>query len=228
MNRFLRLLLAASCSVSTLAWAQQPSAPVEAAVRGLLERETAGLPGEIELEVGVLDPANQLPPCAAPEAFLPSGALAWGQLSVGVRCTAPATWTVYLPARVKVVADYVVARQGLRPGQTIGPGDIALERGDLAAQSGKVLSDPARAIGVRTSRGIAAGTPLREEHLRLPPAVESGQTVKIIGTGNGFSVGGEGRALGRAADGENVRVRLPNGSIVSGIARAGGVVELRF
>jgi flagella basal body P-ring formation protein FlgA len=145
-----------------------------------------------------------------------------------VRCTSPVNWTVYLPARVKVIGNYVIARQGLRPGQTIGPQDIALERGDLAAQPGRVLSDPSRAIGVRTSRGIAAGNPLREEHLRLPPAVESGQTVKIVGIGNGFSIGGEGRALGRAADGETVRVRLPNGSIVSGIARAGGAVELRF
>lgn len=228
MNRFTRLLFASFCALPLSALSQQPSAPVEAAVRALLEHETHGLPGDIELEIGVLAPANQLPPCAAPEAFLPSGAIAWGQLSVGVRCTSPVNWTVYLPARVKVIADYVVARNGLRPGQTIGPQDLRLERGDLAAQPGKVLSDPSRAIGVRTSRGIAAGSPLREEHLRLPPAVESGQTVKIVGVGSGFSVGGEGRALGRAADGENVRVRLPNGSIVSGIARAGGVVELRF
>lgn len=228
MNRFACLLFASLCTAALGAFAQQPSEPVEAAVRALLERETEGLPGEIELEVGVLSPANQLPPCAAPEAFLPSGAIAWGQLSVGVRCTSPVNWVVYLPARVKVIADYVVARNGLRPGQTIGPQDLRLKRGDLAAQPGKVLSDPSRAIGVRTSRGIAAGSPLREEHLRLPPAVESGQTVKIVGIGSGFSIGGEGRALGRAADGESVRVRLPNGSIVNGIARAGGVVELRF
>lgn len=227
MTRSARLLVSL-CLLPAPVLAQQASEPVEAAVRVLLERETAGLPGEIELEIGQLDPANRLPPCQELEAFLPSGAIAWGQFSAGVRCTAPASWTVYLPARVKVIADYVVARRGLRPGQAIGPDDIALERGDLAAQNGRVLSDPSRAIGVRTSRGIAAGTPLREEHLRLPPAVEPGQTVKVVGVGEGFSVGGEGRALSRAADGERVRVRLPNGAVVSGIARAGGVVELRF
>jgi len=227
MSRRARLFLLL-CLLPAPLPAQQPSGPVEAAVRALLERETAGLPGEVELEVGPLDPANRLPPCQDLEAFLPSGVSAWGQISAGVRCNAPASWTVYVPARVRVFADYVVATRGLRPGQTIGPDDVGLERGDLAAQPGRVLGDPTRAIGVRTSRGIAAGTPLREEHLRLPPAVEAGQTVKVVGVGEGFSVGGEGRAMNRAADGERVRVRLPNGAVVSGIARAGGVVELRF
>lgn len=226
--RLLPALLAGSLALPATALAQQAAAPVEAAVRAMLERESAGLPGTVELEVGTLDPANQLPPCAELEAFLPSGAIAWGQLSVGVRCSSPVSWAVYLPARVRVITDYVVTQRGLRPGQIIGPEDITLERGDLAAQSGRVLTDPSRAIGVHTRRGIAAGSPLREDHLRLPPAVESGQSVKIVGIGSGFAVGGEGRALNRAADGETVRVRLPNGNIVSGIARAGGVVEMRF
>jgi flagellar basal body P-ring formation protein FlgA len=228
MNAFAPLILAAAFALPLSALAQQAQGPVENAVRALLERETTGLPGDVELEVGVLDAANQLPPCADLEAFLPSGTIAWGQLSAGVRCTSPAQWTVYVPARVKVITDYVVTQRALRPGQIIGPEDLTLARGDIAAQPGKALTDPSRAIGVHTRRAIPAGSTLREDQLRLPPAVESGQTVKIIGIGSGFSIGGEGRAMQRAADGETVRVRLPNGSIVSGIARAGGIVEMRF
>lgn len=228
MIRFPALLLSITCALPLPTLAQQAPGPVADAVRGLLERETAGLPGKVELELGALDASNQLPPCAELEAFLPSGTIAWGQLSAGVRCNSPVLWTVYVPARVKVIAEYVLTQRGLRPGQIIGPEDITLEQGDIAALPGKVLTDPSRAIGVHTRRAIPAGSSLREDQLRLPPAVESGQTVKIVGIGSGFSIGGEGRAMSRAADGESVRVRLPNGSIVSGIARAGGVVEMRF
>lgn len=230
MSMPFRLFLAlyAVLALPVAALAQQLPEPVESAARALLERETAGLADTIELEVGSLDPANQLPPCAELEAFLPSGSRAWGALSVGVRCASPVTWTVYLPSRVRVLTDYLVTRQPIRPGQIIGPDDITTEYGDLAAQPSTTLTDPTRAIGAHARHAVAAGNTLRADMLRLPPAVEQGATVKIVGSGAGFSVSGEGRALNRAADGESVRVRLPNGQIVSGIARAGGIVEMRF
>ncbi|AUN96453.1 flagellar basal body P-ring formation chaperone FlgA [Pseudazoarcus pumilus] len=219
------LVLLASCAA---AMAQQPAAPVESAARALLEREAAGLPGQIEVEVGDLDPANRLPQCAQLEAFLPSGVRAWGQINVGVRCTSPVVWTVYLPARVRVMTEYVVTRQALRRGQIVGPDDIHLERGDLTAQAANTITDPSRAIGVHAAQSVAAGQPLRADMLRLPPAVDRGQTVRVVGSGTGFAISGEGRALNRAGDGESVRVRLANGQIVTGVARAGGIVEMRF
>jgi flagella basal body P-ring formation protein FlgA len=225
---FWRALALAAALTPPTALAQQAPAPVEAAARALLERETAGLPGDIELEVGTLDPTNRLPACAELEAFLPSGVQPRGRINVGVRCNSPVVWTVYLPAQVQVITNYVVTREALRRGQIIGPGDVALERGDIAALPDSVLTDRARAIGVHAAQSVAAGQPLRADMLRLPPAVERGQTVRVVGAGTGFSVSGEGRALNRAGDGETVRVRLANGQIVSGIARAGGIVEMRF
>lgn len=222
------LLLALFVALPSAAVAQQPVEPVEASVRALLERETAGLPGQTEITVGQLDPANRLPPCASLQAFLPSGMRAWGQVSVGVRCDSPVVWTVYVPARVAVLAEYVVTQRPLHPGQIIGPDDLRLEHGDLAALPNSTLSDPSRAIGTHVRQAIAAGQPLRQEQLRLPPAVEQGQTVRIVGSGTGFNVSAEGRAMNRAGDGESVRVRLSNGQVVTGTARAGGVVEMRF
>lgn len=228
--RLSRLLLLAPALLAAppLLHAGQAAEPVEQSARALLERQGAGLPGQVEIEVGKLDPANRLPPCAELEAFLPTGVRAWGRINVGVRCASPVNWTVYLPAHVRVVTDYVVTREALRRGQIIGPGDIGTERGDLTALPDNTLTDPSRAIGVHAAQSVAAGQPLRVDMLRLPPAVERGQTVRVVGSGSGFSVSGEGRALNRAGDGESVRVRLANGQIVTGIARAGGIVEMRF
>lgn len=208
--------------------AHQPPAPVEAAARSFLDAETTGLPGEVTVDIGALDPANRLPPCDRLEAFLPSGARAWGQLNLGVRCVAPVAWTVYLPARVAVTMDYVVTARPVRPGQIIAPDDLRIERGDITLQPASVVTDPTRAVGQHARIAVAQGSPLRLDMLRLPPAIQQGQTVRVVGQGEGFQVMNEGRAMNRAGEGESVRVRLNNGQVVTGIARHGGVVELRF
>jgi flagellar basal body P-ring formation protein FlgA len=210
------------------ALAQQAPEPVEATARQFIEHQTAGLPGTVEVTVGQLDAANQLPACAALQAFLPSGMRAWGQISVGVRCDSPVVWTVYLPARVAVMTEYLVTTQPIRPGQILGPQDVTHAYGDLTAQPANTLTDMSQVIGTHARIAVASGNTVRSDMLRLPPAVEQGQTVKVVGSGTGFSVTNEGRALGRAADGESVRVRLANGQVVTGTARSGGVVEVRF
>jgi flagella basal body P-ring formation protein FlgA len=75
---------------------------------------------------------------------------------------------------------------------------------------------------------LAAGTPLRVDTLRSRPVVQQGQAVRLVTNGNGFSVSAEGKAIGNAGDGQIVQVRTPAGSVVSGTARAGGMVEVAF
>lgn len=208
--------------------AQQAPEPVEAAARRFLEQETRGLPGRVEIQIGPLDARNQLPPCAELVAFLPGGVRAWGALSVGVRCDSPVTWAAYLQARVAVLTDYLVTARPMRAGQIVGPADIARRHGDLAALPDNTLTDPTQAVGHHTRYAIAQGNPLRGDMLRIPAAVRQGQNVKVIGSGEGFEVSAEGRALNNAAPGESVRVRMPNGQVITGTANAGGTVEIRY
>lgn len=208
--------------------AQQREGAIEVRVREFLQREVAGLPGEVSIELSPLDPNSQLPACAALEPFLPAGTRAWGRFSVGVRCDSPVTWTAYLQARVTVVADYLVAARPLRAGQVLGPADLGQRRGDLTALSDNLLTDPTQATGHHTRIAVAAGSPLRGDMLRVPHAVRQGQTVRVLGVGAGFRVASEGRAMNNAAPGERVRVRLADGQVVTGTAQAGGTVELAF
>lgn len=217
------LALAAAASI-----AQQPPEPVEQTARRFLEQQSRGLPGRVEIELGAFDPRNQLPPCAELVAFLPAGARPWGALSVGVRCDSPVTWSAYLQARVAVMTDYLVTARPLRAGQIVGPADIARRHGDLAALPDNTLTDTTQAVGHHTRYAIAQGSPIRGDMLRIPAAVRQGQNVQVISRGEGFQVSSEGRALNTAAPGESVRVRMPNGQVVSGTASAGGTVEIRF
>ena len=222
------VLLASLAFMPPQALSQQAPEPVEAAVMRLLEHETVGLPGEVEISVGQLDPANRLPPCAALEPFLPPGARAWGRVNVGVRCDSPVIWTVYLSAQVSIHGEYLVVARPIRPGQAIGPDDVRSVRGDITAQPASTLTDLSQAVGQHARFAVAAGNTLRADMLRTPIAVQQGQNVKVVTSGAGFSVSNEGRAMNRAGDGEQVRVRLSNGQVVTGIARSGGIVEVGF
>jgi flagella basal body P-ring formation protein FlgA len=58
--------------------------------------------------------------------------------------------------------------------------------------------------------------------------VQQGQSVKVVSRGAGFQVANEGKALNNAAAGQVAQVRLGSGQVVSGIARASGVVEINY
>ena len=227
-GRLVLLLVSAALCLTAPVFAQQAAEAVEARVHAFLQQQAAGLPGEVSIKVGVLDPNNQLPPCAAIEVFLPAGTRAWGRISVGVRCDSPVTWTAYLQAEVSVLADYLVAARPMRAGQIVGHADLSARRGDLSTLPDSTLTDPTQATGHRTRFAIAAGSPLRADMLRLPHAVRQGQNVHLVSIGPGFKVASEGRALNNAAAGERVRVRLLNGQTVTGVAQPDGTVEMDF
>jgi len=195
---------------------------------GFLRERAAGLPGNVDIEVDSFDPRLNLPACPAPQAFLSRGSRAWGKTTVGVRCAGPARWSVYVAARVKIVADYVVVATPLAAGQLIGAADVATVQGDLTALPAGVVTDPAQAVGRTAARALALGTPLREDTMRTQQAIRTGQTVQLVTVGPGFRIAGEGRAIGNANAGQIAQARTAGGQVVSGIARLGGVLEVRF
>jgi len=230
------LISVALVLVSQLAQAQQAQTPAGrqnlAALRTVAEQflktETAGLPGEVSVKVGAIDPRTALAACPAPEAFLQPGARAWGKTTVGIRCSAPSTWTLFVQAQVNVKAEYVAAALPLAQGQAIEQGQLVLVKGDIAAMPNGIVTDMAQAIGRTPTVSLAAGTPLRLDSLRSRPVVQQGQAVRLVSNGSGFSVSGEGKAIGNAGEGQVVQVRTAGGSVVSGTAKAGGMVEVAF
>lgn len=193
-----------------------------------LRTQTRGLPGEVSYSIGQLDPRTQLTPCSAYEPFLPAGSRLWGKATVGVRCLGPSTWTIYIPVQVSIAGNYLVTARSIAAGQQLAADDILIRKGDLGSLPASVLTDPTQAIGKTLKNGTANGQPLRSEALIAPWAVQQGQSVKLLTKGAGFSVSSEGKALNNATEGQVVQVRTGSGQAVSGIARAGGVVEVSY
>lgn len=231
MRRLLALLFTAlPVLASTPAHAQNTGmeAVVINAVDRFLATQTQGLPGRVTTRIGALDPRTQLSPCPTVEAFLPNGARLWGRSTVGVRCNAPAGWTVFVPVTVSVAGNYLVAARPLAPNQPLQAGDVALASGDLAALPAGVITDVNQLAGKSLRNSIAAGQPIRGDQLIAPLVVRQGQPVKLISQGAGFSASADGTALSNAAEGQMAQVRTGNGQTVSGIAREGGIVELSY
>ena len=217
------------------AFAQQAAAPARqdtAALRTLVEQflqvQTGGLPGQVTVTVGALDARMSLAPCAAPQAFMAPGARAWGKTSVGVRCAAPSAWTVYIQAQVSVMADYIASAVPLAQGQAILQSQVVILQGDLAALPNGIVTDMSQVLGRSLNVSLASGLPLRLDALRSKPVVQQGQMVRVVSSGAGFQVSAAARAIGSASDGQVVQVRTPTGSILSGVAKAGGLVEVVF
>ncbi|MNK04463.1 Flagella basal body P-ring formation protein FlgA precursor [compost metagenome] len=238
MKHSFHIAIAALSAVFSLttqaAWAQATAEPrqdlavLKQTAEQFLLTQANGLPGEVRVTVGAIDPRLKLPVCPVPEAFLPPSSKAWGKTTVGVRCNVPSAWTIYVSAQVRVHGEYIAAAAPLAQGQTIGQGDIAKVKGDLTNLPSGVITDPSQAIGRTAASTIALGAPLRQDALRNQQAIQQGQAVRVILNGDGFSVSSEARALNNANEGQLTQVRTAAGQVISGIAKLGGIVELAY
>jgi flagella basal body P-ring formation protein FlgA len=208
--------------------ARQDPAQVKNAIDAFLRIQVRGLPGEVSYSISSIDPNNRLIACNSLEVGMPAGAKAWGRTSVSVRCQEARGWTIFVPVHIRVVTDYLVTAMPLAQGQPVTAGDLTRQRGDLSDLPAGILTDEREAVGRTASMSVAAGRPLRADMLRQPVVIQQNQTVQVVSRGPGFQVSNEGRALTNGLDGQIVQVRLANGQVVSGVARAGGIVEIGF
>lgn len=227
-DRLLFALAALLAAPLSQAQTHQDLGQLKTLAEQFLMKEGAGLPGEVKVELRPLDARMQLAPCPAPEAFLQPGARVWGNTTVGLRCSAPTAWKVYIQAKVSVIGEYVAAGVPLAQGQPIDQSQLVMLKGDLAALPNGVVTDMAQAVGRTSNISLPSGSPLRLDGLKSKPVVLSGQMVRVVSSGAGFKVSAEGRAIGTAGEGQVVQVRTPAGAVISGIAQAGGLVEVVF
>ena len=231
------LLLSATASVQAVAQppaasasasARQDLGAVRQAVEQFLQTQTVGLPGTVAVAVGTIDQRMALAPCPQLQTFFMPGARAWGKTTVGVRCAAPSAWTVYIQASVTVQADYVASAVPLAQGQPIEAGQLMLVKGDLTTLPAGIATDIGQVVGRSTNVSLGAGTPMRLDTLRSKPVIMAGQLVRVVSGGAGFRVSAEARAVAAASEGQIVQVRTAGGQQVSGVAKAGGLVEVAF
>lgn len=226
--KFLLIILAyALTPIAAIASEDSSASAILKVVNDFVRHETRHLPGKVIIKSSRLDTRQAPRSCRQPQPFLPAGGRVWGKFSVGVRCQDEATWTLYIPVEIEVISRVVHAAQPVSMGKQLGALDIVSKEVDLVRIPGGVATDPDQVIGRVATTFLASGQPIRMHQLRAPHVISRGQKVQLTVTGAGFSVSTEGEALAAAAAGEVVQVRNHTGRIISGTARAEGVVEIR-
>lgn len=216
------------CYAPLFSLASQPTVndEIRDSVKQFLLRESTGLPGTVNIEVGAIDNRLNLTSCINIETYLPPGSRLWGRVNVGVRCSAPNRWAIYVPASVKVTGNYYVSAKPIQQGQTLSDGDITALQGDLTSMSNGIVTEATQALGHTSTMSLGPGIPLRQDSLRLQQVVIQGQTIRLISNGSGFKVSTEALALNNASEGQTVKVKINSGQVLSGIAKLGGIVEV--
>lgn len=225
MKRFVSCFLLLM-TLSMSAAAQSPGT-VRAVVYEFLRGQSAGQNGQVKIEVDEpVIPAN-MPRCDQLEPWLPAGARPWGKVRVGVRCIGQGNWSLYVPAQVSIMGNYLAAARALRPGDVLDIADIELRTGEITTMGRQLLTEPEQALGQQMRFAVAVGQPLRATMMSAPIVIQSGRPVKVVVQGAGFSVANQGTALGSARAGQAIRVRLASGKVVSGTATQHGEVIIR-
>ncbi len=183
-----------------------------------------------DIRIGVLDPRLQLTSCEKNlEAFSPPGSRLPGNTTVGVRCTGPKPWSVYLTATVSVRERVLVAKRPLVRGAPIGKADVAVIERDTRRANNDSLREATHAIGKLAKRAVSAGTVLTAAMLDAPALVQRGQRVILLAELPGFEVRMTGTALMNGARGDVVQVRNASSRrTVQGVVLEPGVVRIHM
>lgn len=119
------------------------------------------------------------------------------------------------------LADTLVAARTIRAQAIVTPEDLSLMPQDVPG----TLADPRAAIGMEARVMLYAGRPIRPGDLGAPALVTRNQIVTLWYRQGGLAITAEGRALGRAAQGERLRVmNLASRSTVTGTVTENGEV----
>lgn len=181
----------------------------------------------VTVEVAPLDPRLNLPACPfEPETFDPPGQRPSAHLSIGVRCTALPSWSLYVPVRVDITVDVVVLAASVPQGDILDANALRYEPRDVSRLGGAYLTRLEDVQGMVLRQAVRPGTVLAPRQLERPKIVRRGQRVQLVAHESGLAVGSQGEALTDAAEGDRVRVRnMSSLLIVEGVVDADGSVR---
>jgi flagella basal body P-ring formation protein FlgA len=216
-----------ACIAGACLWSSARASDLASEARIYLDAQITKLAGDVEIEVGEPESTRQLADCTRVDPFIPPNARLWGRTHIGLRCTQGATWTTYLPIRVRVFAPAPVATRAIARGEPVGPNDYALERIELTQWPLGEIATVADLEGRIATRAIAGAEPIRRGHLKLLPLISPGDEVKVMIETPTFVISTEGKALTSGGAGQGVQVSLASGKTVWGTANPGKVVLIK-
>jgi flagella basal body P-ring formation protein FlgA len=164
-----------------------------------------GVTSTTKISVNLPDPQLKLSACARLEFFFPSSSYPYNQnIRLGVRCTNPQAWSLYLAASILESDTTFLTQTAIKKRPAIKSEDL---------------------ISPHPQQSVPSALPALH-NLNTEVTLTRGQTVKTIASADGFQITYEAEAMSNAKVGQSILVRTPSKQIINGIVRPGGIVEL--
>lgn len=183
---------------------------------------------ELSVTIGKLDPRLRLNKCDSPlDAFLPSGHHMTNMTTVGVKCNSNKPWTLYVPVKVRLQSEVVVANRPLARGEIISANDLSIAKKDLNLLRYGYFRTFDGLSGKRVKNSISAGRIITPKLITQPIVIKRGQAVNIIAKTKQVEVRMNGVAMQNGAVGEHIQVKnVSSNKIVHGVVTAGGDIKV--
>jgi len=221
-------LLGLSIATATAQAANQSLESVRDAATRYLARQS-GDQTRSQFDASALDPRLRLAQCPTTlEAFAPPTANASAaRVTVGVRCSAGAQWTVYVPVAVSSNVKVLILKGAIQRGAHIGADDVTLEERHLPGLASEAVSSLDALAGRHARGSLPSGTALTLDMLASDALIKRGQRVTLIASLGGIEVRAAGEALSEAGSTGRVKVQnLSSMRIVEGVAESADQVRV--
>lgn len=181
-----------------------------------------------QVVVEPLDKRLRLKDCQQPlNTFSNSSANSVGNRTIGIKCQSPTEWTVYVPVRVKVMKQVVVAAKPLAANRNLTKNDVRLQSMDIADLRQGYLDSPQKVVGQQLKYPLAVGRVIPARSLKLEKVVRRGEQIILVAQAGSMEVRMNGTALDDASVGDKVKVKNSSSErVVEGIVHAPGIVKV--
>ena len=213
--------------VMQIAAAASPNAAIASYAEHWLNLQYQTPGSRVETQARPIDARLKLDDCAgAMLASLPQNIRPMPRMSVLVRCTAPAGWSVRVPVSLKIFRPVLVTSHPLMRGDGLGPGDAHTEERDITRLGYGYVADFTAVASRTLTHALPKNSVISPAALGGRQTVRAGDQVQLIADLGGIQVRADGVALGSGDRGSRLKVRnAGSGRVIDAVVTAPGVVQ---
>lgn len=163
---------------------------------------------EIKIEIGSLDNRLKLRKCdVTPDVFFANGNKKIGNNIIGVSCNSKPAWKIFIPVKITVIEEIVVAANSIRRGKIIEKKDLEIKEMEISKRNNNSANNIKDLIGKIALRNIYKGSVINSFNVGLPDLIKKGQVIYAEITKPGITVRVKARALSSGKKGELIKAK---------------------
>ena len=219
--------------ISTISTAKAETYQTHESIRKMINTHLLGIhksePNK-QIVVSKLNPRLRLQTCKNnPEIFFLEGSKMAGNTTIGVRCSLPKAWVVYVPAKVKIFKKVLVSSNSLPRNKLIEAKDFKYAEKEISALNSGYFVSASNLIGKITRRSLPPGYLFSPNSVQEPKLVLRGEDVAIVLNSTGFDIRVAGVALMDGSKHQKIKVRnKASKKVLNAIVTSRGIVSIRM